>query len=180
MVRIEGVVGAVAGAGRADAAARGVHRDAPGRGRGDEAQAGGAAKVKIAVGTMLLVVPGAFIAMPYWTSFRIMEAARAGDAGRLSDHVNFPVLRENLSDQINALLVNATGEVGEESLLVALGVAAPRATPGGCASSIAPALRGCAASRHRFRTAMLCSLRWQPSHRNLYRPSVRSCCHEDS
>ena len=73
---------------------------------------------------MLLVVLGGFIAMPYWTSFRIMEAARAGDAGRLSDHVNFPVLRENLSAQINALLVNATGEVGEESLLVALGVAA--------------------------------------------------------
>ena len=44
VVRIEGGIGAVAGAGRADAAARGVHRDAPGRRRGDEAQAGGAAQ----------------------------------------------------------------------------------------------------------------------------------------
>ena len=44
MVRIEGDVGAVSGADRADAAARGVHRDASGRRCGHEAQAGGAAQ----------------------------------------------------------------------------------------------------------------------------------------
>ncbi len=49
---------------------------------------------------LLLIV--AFFATPYFTAYRMKLAADAHDGAALSEHIEFPSVRQSLKDQINA------------------------------------------------------------------------------
>jgi hypothetical protein len=68
--------------------------------------------------TKLLVVAGAFVltyvaAAPYITAHRMKAAAEARDGGALSEHIEFPSVRQSLKDQMNAKVL---GEMAKNDL----------------------------------------------------------------
>jgi hypothetical protein len=67
----------------------------------------------------------AFLASPYLTAHRIGAAVRDGDEAALADLVDFPSVRQNLKDQMNAAaLARITqGSSGGQELLTGLGLA---------------------------------------------------------
>jgi hypothetical protein len=71
----------------------------------------------------LLVI--AFLAAPYLTAHRIGAAVRDGDEAALADLVDFPSVRQNLKDRMNAAaLARITqGSAGGEDMLTGLGLA---------------------------------------------------------
>jgi hypothetical protein len=53
-----------------------------------------------------------FYLLPYYTAFQIKEAIDEKDVKKLNNHVDYPALRENLKNQLNAYLVKSA--VSEE------------------------------------------------------------------
>ena len=64
------------------------------------------------VGLLLLIVGGYVVAGPYITISAIKDGIVERDADKLSDNIDFPALRQNLKDQINAqVMQNAATEL---------------------------------------------------------------------
>ena len=50
----------------------------------------------------LLLLGGGYFGSPYWSSSRLLAAARSGDADRLEERIDFPSVRESLKAYANA------------------------------------------------------------------------------
>ena len=82
-------------------------------------------KSLVAAGAALLV--GAVLAYaaagPFITLYQIKAALQAKDAARLSRYIDFPVLRTNLKEQINTLILNKLPAGVEDNPFGAMGLA---------------------------------------------------------
>lgn len=61
----------------------------------------------IIVGLALLILAGYFFATPYLTIASIKSSLSERNAEALSENIDFPVLRQNLKDQLNFVVMNA-------------------------------------------------------------------------
>ncbi|MFL6844692.1 MAG: DUF2939 domain-containing protein [Allosphingosinicella sp.] len=59
-----------------------------------------ARKVLFAVAALLLLAGGWWIASPWWTLWRMRDAAEAGDARALAAYIDFPALRASTKRQL--------------------------------------------------------------------------------
>jgi len=64
-----------------------------------------------------------FFFSPYWTVHNIRQAALEKDAAALSDHVDYPALRESLKANVNALLAQEVAKKKGDNPLEAFGAA---------------------------------------------------------
>ncbi len=53
---------------------------------------------------------GWWLASPYWTLRQVAEAAKVEDADRLSAHVDYPALREDVKEKLTERLIGATSD----------------------------------------------------------------------
>lgn len=63
------------------------------------------------------------IASPYYVAYQMKSAAEEGDADAFSAYVDFPVLRENVKVQANALMAKKIAAKSEDDPLANLGAA---------------------------------------------------------
>lgn len=63
-------------------------------------------KLILSIVAMGLLLIGYVIAGPHLTLNNIKEAIEQGDSEQLSENIDFPVLRTNMKDQLNATMVN--------------------------------------------------------------------------
>ncbi|WP_458525600.1 DUF2939 domain-containing protein [Onishia taeanensis] len=76
------------------------------------------------IGLTLALAAGYAIGSPYLTSYQIKTAANERDGEALAEHVDFPVLRQNLKDQFNLILAQEMEkQVSEDNPFGALGAA---------------------------------------------------------
>ena len=61
-------------------------------------------KIRVGVAVVVILVLAYIFAAPYITIYQMKNAAENHDGEALSEHVDFPVLRQNLKDQMNAML----------------------------------------------------------------------------
>lgn len=61
-----------------------------------------------------LSLGGWWYASPYWVLYSIKKAAEKSDAETVSDHVDYPKLRESLKGEINAMLMGKLNETGSK------------------------------------------------------------------
>lgn len=73
----------------------------------------------IAVALVIITGAGWYFGSPAWTLHQMRSAAEAKDADALSDHIDYPAMRESLKEQVRARL--AAKMAAEESGLAALG-----------------------------------------------------------
>ena len=59
---------------------------------------------KFILGIIVVIAVGYILATPYLTVYQMKIAAENQDGEALSEHIDFPVLRQNLKDQLNARL----------------------------------------------------------------------------
>ena len=79
---------------------------------------------KIILGIIVVIAVGYIFATPYITVYQMKVAAENQDGEALSEHVNFPVLRQNLKDQLNAQLgVVMAQEAMDDNPFTAIGAA---------------------------------------------------------
>jgi hypothetical protein len=64
-------------------------------------------KLLWALGLILVLVAGYAASGPLLTLWAIKTAVAGQDSARLAEHVDFPVLRQNLKDQLNAALAKS-------------------------------------------------------------------------
>ena len=77
-------------------------------------------KWKIALAIAVVLVVAYLAASPWLTAYQLRAALEAQDSEALVEHVDFPTLRQNLKDDLNAMLVQETQD--EENPFAALGV----------------------------------------------------------
>ena len=81
-------------------------------------------KIITAVVAVLVVILGYIFASPYITVNQIKAAVKSSDAEALAERVDFPVLRQNLKDQLNAsIMTNMSKEIDEDNQFAAFGAA---------------------------------------------------------
>jgi Protein of unknown function (DUF2939) len=68
------------------------------------------------------VASGWFYATPYLTFQTLQKAAEAKDTAKISQHVNFPALRESVKSNLNTALTNELGQ-RQDNPLSAMGAA---------------------------------------------------------
>ena len=77
---------------------------------------------KFILGMIVIIAAGYVLAAPYLTVYQMKIAAENLDGEALSEHVDFPALRQNLKDQLNAHLgVELAQEAMDENPFTALG-----------------------------------------------------------
>jgi hypothetical protein len=73
------------------------------------------AVILFGLGAALIAIPaGWYFGSPWWTLWRVREAARAGDAERLASYVDFPAVRANAKAGIRAEWRSVLDAVGAE------------------------------------------------------------------
>ncbi len=77
-------------------------------------------KTLVVVAALLI---GWAIASPYVVSQQMKSAAEARDGEALSDHIEFPTLRQNFKDQLNAAMAKEMSKEVEDNPFAALGAA---------------------------------------------------------
>jgi hypothetical protein len=77
-------------------------------------------RMAVFVLVVLALLVGAGVAGPYLTLYQLRTAIQEQDPERLADQVDFPTLRSNLKDQINARTAQATPPQWRDSPLSAL------------------------------------------------------------
>ena len=83
----------------------------------------GMSRLGLLVLALVFVLAGYLIASPYFTTYQMQRAADARDGEALSEHVDFPAVRQNLKDQFNAEVASSLGETEEDNPFAALGAA---------------------------------------------------------
>lgn len=88
-------------------------------------QGEGMNKQKVILGTVTGVLAVYLIAAPYITVHQMKSAAESHDGEALSEHIEFPSVRQSLKDQMNAMFAKAMvqQEDAKDNPFVALGVA---------------------------------------------------------
>ncbi len=79
-----------------------------------------------------VVAAGAYLAFsPHLALDRLADAIDEGDEAKLREHVDFPVLRENLKDQLNSVLMDEASEgmAGNPLGALAIGLASRLVDP---------------------------------------------------
>lgn len=79
-------------------------------------------KVALAIGIALVAVTGYVAAGPYLTISEIKEGVVEQDSEKLSKNIEFPLLRQNLKDQINAVVMESAVTEMEDNPFAALAV----------------------------------------------------------
>ena len=64
-----------------------------------------------------------FYALPYVTVAQMQRAASANDGEALSEHIDFPSVRQSLKDQLNAMFADAAADHAEKNPFGILGAA---------------------------------------------------------
>lgn len=82
--------------------------------------------IAVAVALVLLAGAGWWLGSPWWTLWRMREAAQAGDSDALAAYVDFPALRASTSEQLRPRLGPLAGPavdalVSPAALRLALG-----------------------------------------------------------
>lgn len=78
-------------------------------------------KMKILIGAVVALVLGYIFAAPYITVYQMKTAAKSHDGEALSECVDFPMLRQSMKDQMNAMLGKEMAkEVAEDNPFAAL------------------------------------------------------------
>ena len=79
---------------------------------------------KFILGMIVVIAVGYILATPYVTVYQMKIAAENQDGEALSEHIDFPALRQNLKDQLNAKLgVELVQEAMDDNPFTALGAA---------------------------------------------------------
>lgn len=72
----------------------------------------------------VLLVLAYIVALPYITVYQIRDAVKNHDSSALSDHIDFPSVRQSLKDQLNAKLMGKMqGDDMKDNPFAALGMA---------------------------------------------------------
>lgn len=66
-------------------------------------------QLKTILGTVVVGVVAYVVATPYITVYQMKEAAEKHDAVALSEHIDFPSVRQSLKDQMNASIAQKMG-----------------------------------------------------------------------
>ncbi len=77
--------------------------------------------MKILLTILGFLVVGYFAGAPYLTAYQLQNAVVERDQEALSEHVDFPALRESLKEELSAAMLREVR--GEDNALAALGVA---------------------------------------------------------
>lgn len=77
---------------------------------------------KILIVVVILAL-GWFIASPYVVANQMKSAAEDRDGESLSEHIEFPTLRQNFKDQLNVAMAKEMANQAEENPFTALGAA---------------------------------------------------------
>jgi len=81
-------------------------------------------KINYGVGAVIVLVLGYILAAPYITVYQMKTAAESHNGEALSEHVDFPALRQSLKDQMNVMLGTVMAkETKRGNLFVAFGAA---------------------------------------------------------
>lgn len=85
----------------------------------------GTSRLKIVVSIVAIIFAIYVVAAPYITVHQIKEAAKLRDGEALSEHIDFPSVRQSFKDQLNAKFAKAMSEDKEmsDSLFAPLGMA---------------------------------------------------------
>lgn len=84
--------------------------------------------ILIAAAALLIAAPaGWYFGSPWWTLWRIREAARAGDAERLAAYVDFEALRAQTRDEVRSSVGSLLGRLHPNAQEGALADLAARA-----------------------------------------------------
>ena len=79
--------------------------------------------MKVGIGVVVVLVFGYMFATPYITAYQMKTAGENRDGEALSEHVDFPLLRQSLKDQMNVILGKEMAkEAAEDNPFAALGV----------------------------------------------------------
>ena len=78
-------------------------------------------KTKIGIGAIIIIIAGYIFAAPYITVYQMKKAGENKNGESLSEYVEFPTLRQNLKDQINAMFMKEMGKEVKDSPFSALG-----------------------------------------------------------
>lgn len=62
-------------------------------------------KGKLFVGLTAILIAGYVVASPFITVYQMKSAAEKNDIEALSEHIEFPSLRQSIKDQVNSMLV---------------------------------------------------------------------------
>lgn len=82
----------------------------------------GISRPRLLATAALVAAAGYLVASPYLTAYQMQRAADARDGEALSEHVDFPAVRQHLKDQMNAEVARKIGsDGGEDNPLAALG-----------------------------------------------------------
>jgi len=82
-------------------------------------------KGKVALGVVAVLVVAYVAAAPYITVYQMKSAAESHDGEALSEHIDFPSVRQSLKDQMNAMFVKEMAQDKEmkDNPFAALGAA---------------------------------------------------------
>lgn len=82
-------------------------------------------KWKVAIGVALVLLAGYVVAAPYITVYQLRSAAQNHDGEALSEHIDFPSVRQSFKDQMNAMFTQQMMEDEEmrDNPFAALGAA---------------------------------------------------------
>ncbi len=82
-------------------------------------------KVKVALGVVAVLVVAWIVAAPYITVYQMKSAAESRDGEALSEHIDFPSVRQSLKDQMNAMFLKEMAQDKEmkDNPFAALGTA---------------------------------------------------------
>jgi len=78
-------------------------------------------RTKVIVVAIAIIVAVYIFAAPYITVYRMKNSADNHDGEALSEHVDFPALRQSLKDQMNAMFAKEMAKEAEDNPYSALG-----------------------------------------------------------
>ena len=80
-------------------------------------------KIKGGICLLFLIVVGYIFAGPYLTVYQMKKAAENHDGGELAEYIDFSSLRQNLKDQLNAIIGKEMIEGAQDNPFSAIGAA---------------------------------------------------------
>jgi len=80
-------------------------------------------KGKVIVGVVVLLAVAYVAAAPYITVYQMKTAAENRDGEALSEHIEFPSLRQSLKDQMNTMFMKKMAKEAEDNPFAVLGTA---------------------------------------------------------
>jgi hypothetical protein len=80
-------------------------------------------KGKVIIGVVVFLAAAYVAAAPYITVYQMKTAAENRDGEALSEHIDFPSLRQSLKDQINAMFMKEMAKEAKDNPFAALGAA---------------------------------------------------------